>query len=319
MACTRVVSLLPAATEIVCKLGAAGALRGITQGCPQPRGLPGLPRVVSSALDTSGMTGAEIDAAVQAIRRGGRDMFTLDEAALRRADPDLIVCQDTCEQCAAHAAQVQRALNALGISPAVHSMDPRGIGGIMEGVTDLAALLGRDGEGRRLRKALETRAAAAGKAAARAAEGAGRRPRVLAVEWIDPLYTAGHWVPEMVEAAGGVNLASSAGERSRKMTVREAASTEPDVIVFMPCGLGAARAASEYSAKRAQLAADPAWAGTPAVRAGRLFAVDAGAYFSAPGMGTVDGIGVLANILWPGAPGLPPAPGGSYMRLRGGP
>ena len=119
----------------------------------------------------------------------------------------------------------------------------------------------------------------------------------------------------MVEAAGGENLVSSAGERSRGMAAGEAAASRPDVAVIMPCGFGAARAASEYLAPGSPLASDPGWRMTPAVRGGRVYAVDAGGYFSKPSIRIVDGVAVLAELLWPGAPGLPPAPPGSYARI----
>ena len=314
MPCKRIVSFLPSATELVCELGAAGMLRGITHECAQPEGAPPVPRVISAAFDASRMGSAEIDARVRAALGEGRGMFELDEDALRRADPDLIVCQSTCEACAPHAAQVRRALEVLGGSPAVHSVDPHNIDGVLDTVGDLAALLGREEEGLRLRASLDMRLSAARKAASAAAADAGKRPRVLAVEWTDPPYTAGHWVPEMVEAAGGENLASSAGEHSREMAPAEAAASRPDVAVIMPCGFGAARAASEYLAAGSPLAADPRWRATPAVRSGRVYAVDAGGYFSKPSIRIVDGVAVLAELLWPGAPGLPPAPPGSYVR-----
>lgn len=319
---TRVVSLLPSATDLVCELGAAGSLRGITHECELPAGLQPVPRVVSPVLDCSAMGGAEIDEAVRAARRAGRDLFELDEDAVRRADPDLIICQDTCEACAPHAALARRALEAAGGSAEVMSIDPHDIGGILDSVTAVASLLGRGGEGRRLRASLESRLraarAAAGAAAASAAAGGGGggpRPRVLALEWIDPPYTAGHWVPEMIEAAGGENLASSAGEHSRPMSVTEAAESAPDVAVVMPCGFDAARAAREYSAPGSPLASDPRWRGAPAARTGRVYAVDAGRYFSKPSIRVVGGVELLASLLWPGAPGLPPAPAGSYARL----
>lgn len=310
----RVVSLLPSATDLICELGAAGSLRGITHECELPAGLPPVPRVISPAVDFSAMGGAEIDAAVRAARRAGRELFELDEDAVSRADPDLIICQDTCEACAPHAAQAHRALEAAGGSAELLSIDPHDIRGILDSVTGVAPLLGRGREGRRLRASLESRLGAARAAAAAAASGK-ERPRALALEWIDPPYTAGHWVPEMVEAAGGVNLVSSAGEHSRPMSVKEAAESAPDVAVVMPCGFGADRAAAEYSAPGSPLAADPRWRGTPAVRSGRVYAVDAGGYFSKPSIRVVAGVEILASLLWPGAQGLPPAPDGSYARL----
>lgn len=318
MPCTRVVSLLPSVTELVCELGAAESLRGITHECEAPPGLSGIRRVVSPRLDWSAMGSAEIDAAVRAARDAGRGLFEIDEGALQAADPDLVICQDTCEACAPHAALARAALESLGGSPEVLSVDPHGIGGILESVTAVARMLGRDGAGRRLRSSLESRLAAARAATSRAAESAGgRRPRVLALEWTDPPYTAGHWVPEMVEAAGGENLVSSAGERSRPMPVEEAAGSGPDAAFVMPCGLGAARAASEYLAPGSPLPRDPRWMATPAARSGRVYAVDAGGYFSKPSIRVVAGVEILASVLWPGAPGLPSAPAGSCARIGG--
>ncbi len=317
MPCTRIVSLLPGATDLVCELGAAGSLRGVTHECEVPAGLPPVPAVIAPRLDWQAMGSAEIDDAVRAARGAGRGLFALDENALRAADADLIICQSTCEACAPHAAQVRAAVEALGGSPEVLSVDPHGIDGILESVTAVASLIGRAGAGRRLRSSLESRLRAVRLAASRAAESAGRRPRVLALEWIDPPYTAGHWVPEMVEAAGGENLVSAAGEHSRPMDVAEAAGCGPDVAVVMPCGFDADRAASEYSARGAPLAADPRWRATPAVRSGRVYAVDAGVYFSRPSIRVVGGVEALAAVLWPGAPGLPPAPRGSRVRLCG--
>ena len=312
----RVVSLLPSATDLICELGAAGSLRGITHECELPAGLPPVPRVISSAIDFSAMDGAAIDAAVRAARRAGRELFELDEDAVGRADPDLIICQDMCEACAPHAAQARRALEAAGGSAEVLSIDPHDIGGILDSITAVAPLLGRDGEGRRLRASLESRLRAARTAAAAAAAaGGGTRPRVLALEWIDPPYTAGHWVPEMIEAAGGVSLVGSAGDHSRPMSVEEAAKSAPDVAVVMPCGFDAARAAAEYSAPGSPLAADPRWRAAPAVRSGRVHAVDAGGYFSKPSIRVVAGVEILASLLWPGAPGLPAPPEGSHARL----
>ncbi len=298
----RIVSFLPAATEIIRGLGAQDMLCGVTDGCTLPGDAKNMPRIISPALDP-GMAGAEIDRAAGAMLARGEEVFTLDEDALREAKPDLIIAQDTCMVCAAHGGHLDRALEILGDMPDVYRMDPHNIDEILGCVDDLARMLDVAERGRRLRESLEARIEGA------RWRGTGRRPDVLALEWLDPMFTSGHWVPQMIGIAGGHDAISRTGDRSRRMSLAEAAGADPDIIILLPCGFGARRAMAEYNAT---LAKNHTWEKMRAVRSGAVFAVDAGAYFSGPGISTVTGIEILARIIRPAECAGLQVPGGSY-------
>ncbi len=303
----RVASLLPSATEMLYALGAREAVCAVTCACPQPEGAAPKPRIVEPAINTSGMGGRRIDGAVSALAAEGGEAFRLDAGALRRARPDLVVCQDACSACAIDGGQAGEAVAPMGAdAPEIYRMDPRGVGGVLDCVTELAGLLGMEEAGRRLRRSLEARIARVEKAVA-----GRRRPGVLALEWVDPPYSAGHWVPEMIRIAGGRSLAGEAGGRSRRIGIAEAAAADPEIAVLMPCGFDAGRAAAEYRASG--LAADAGWRAARAAAAGEVHAVDAGAHFSMAGVSTVTGIEVLAGIIHPGAA---PAGSGPCLRVR---
>ena len=277
--------MLPSATELVYALGCQDMLFGVTHECTYPCETASKPRIVKSVLDTSSMSSAEIDAKA---RLFGQDIFEVNMNLLHDIMPDIILVQDACRVCAPHAGSVSEALNSLPHKPLIHSMDPHSIGDIMDGVTTLAGILGVSERGARLRASLEERIARI--------DSSGERPRVLALEWLDPLFTSGHWIPEMIEAAGGTNLVSSAGERSREMTVQEAAGADADIILLMPCGFDAARAASEYDI----LKSSKEWQSQRAVQDGNVYALDANSHFSKPSIRAVDGIEILAGIMHPG-------------------
>lgn len=303
----RIASFLPGATEVIYALGAQDRLVGVTPQCTRPAEAMTKPRIVDAAVDARGLGSRRIDEAVRGALRGGLDAFVLNEGRIMEARPDLIVAQDTCRVCAPHAGQVLRAMDMLEPRPRLHLMDPHGVGEILSGIEELAEAIGlEDGRGAGLRAGMEERIGAVGGA------GFGRRPRVVAVEWLDPLFTAGHWVPEMVEIAGGQNMIGEAGGRSRVMAVDEVAGADPDIIVLMPCGLGAGRIRAEYERS---LKGDRAWAGIGAVRGGNVFAVDAGSFFSRPGIGIAAGIEILAKILHPELFAGMRTPRGAFARL----
>ncbi|ABK77071.1 ABC-type Fe3 -hydroxamate transport system, periplasmic component [Cenarchaeum symbiosum A] len=286
----RIVSFLPSATEMIYALGAQDMLHGVTHECDRPPEAASKPKVIRSSFDPAAMSSKEID---DATARAGEGVFVLDEKALMEARPDLIIAQDTCKVCAPHSAQAARALEIVDGARA-HSMDPHDMAGILDSITDLAGVIGREGEGREIRGALEERIAAAG--------AAGPGPRVLALEWVDPLYTSGHWVPDMIAAAGGTDAVGAAGAHSRRMDMEEAAASDPDKVVLMPCGFDAARAESEY---RGSLATNVRWRQMRAVAEGEVYAVDSAAYFTRPGIGVAAGVEIIANILRPGSADAP--------------
>lgn len=284
----RIVSLLPSATEIIYELGVQDRLFGVTHECRYPADAASKPRITTPAFESSRMSCGEIDGEVRRIYESGGDTFLIDAGALGRACPDLIVCQDTCRVCAVHTGQLEGALESLPERPATHAMDPHSVEEILDGIVGLAGAIGVEGRGRDLRRSLESRIS-------RVAEGArGEAPGVLVLEWLDPLFSAGHWVPEMIEAAGGRSLAGESGGRSRVMSLDEVASADPDIILLAPCGFDLRRTASEYGSS---LARSEDWRRLRAVRDGAVYALDAGSYFSRPGTATVTGIEVLAGIL----------------------
>lgn len=278
----RVLSLFPAATDIMYGIGAGGMLCGITDGCRQPPGAAPLPRVIRPPFDSGRLSSAEIESAVSA----GGGQFVLDEDAVRAAAPDLVIGQQTCRVCAAHEGHLGRVSELCG-GARTHLMGPRTIPGILESITELGRLTGMDGGAAamacRMREGIERVRRGARK----------RRPRVLAIEWLDPLYVAGHWVPEMVSIAGGENLGAEPGADSRRLGPGEVRRLSPDIIVAVPCGFGIARTVSEYGRT---LARDAGWNALGAVQAGAVYAANAG-HFSGPGPGIIEGIAALAGII----------------------
>lgn len=302
----RIVSLLPSATELIYELGLQDMLFGVTHECLYPADAASKPQVVSAVFDPESMSSSEIDEKTRKLAEEGAEIFRLDGVVLRDARPDLIVSQSTCEVCAAHGGRIDAALRVLQRKPQVYSMDPHGVAEILDGVVELAEMLGAGERGAELRRSLEARLERV--AAARP----GRRPRVLALEWLDPFFTSGHWVPEMIELAGGENLISRAGERSRTLHPGEIAEADPDVIILMPCGFGTGRTVLEY---RDTLHDRDGWRGLRAVGAGQVYAVDANSYFSKPSIRTVTGVEILARILHPGTFANITVPPGSFSAV----
>jgi len=286
----RIVSFLPSATELLYELGAQDLLYGVTHECLYPEDAKNKPRIINSVFDPEKMTSKEIDQTTCTLLEGGVDLFTLDKQNLLDANPDLIISQNTCEVCAAHTNQVNKAIEILKVRPHLHSMDPHNINEIFDSVMELSKIIGKEQVGTNLRESLETRIKKIKERKILA------RPRVLAIEWVDPLFTSGHWVPEMIDIAGGINLVSKIGEHSRRMTLDEAIKSDPEIIILMPCGFDTDRAASEY---HSSLSKNDSWNTIKAVKEKKVFAVDANSYFSKPSIRTVTGIEILSKILHP--------------------
>lgn len=266
----RIVSLLPSLTELVCALGRGDELVGVTHECDFPAGVERLPHLTRSRLAATASSAA-IDAAVA--EQGG-SLYDLDGDALARLRPDLILTQEQCDVCAVNEATVRRVAAGLPGAPRVESVNP----------TCLADL---DSMFRRIGDLLEARAAAEGliaRFAATAGEIARRREgrplrRVVVLEWFDPPFSAGHWNPEIVALAGGVEVLGAAGGRSRRLAWEEVAAADPERIILSPCGFTLERTAAELDA----LVRRPEWSGLAAVRRGGVALVDGSAYFSRPG------------------------------------
>jgi len=272
-------------------LGLGDSVAAVTHECDYPPGAEQLPHLTRSVIP-EGLDAAEIDRAVRDRTSRGESLYELDEAALDELDVDLIVTQQVCEVCAVSFDDVRAVAERLPSQPQVISLDPSTLGEVLADVPRLAEAAGVPEAGEQL-------AAEAGErleAVERAVEGA-RRPRVAALEWLDPIYIGGHWVPQMIELAGGEDLLGLPGEKSRTAEWRELEETAPEVVVSMPCGYYAEQAAAETMRWRRHLG----------LLGARVIAVDAAAYFSRPGPRLVDGVELLGHLLHPELVPAPPS------------
>jgi iron complex transport system substrate-binding protein len=282
----RIVSLVPAGTEIAFALGAGGDVVAATHDCDFPPAVRKLPRVTRSAI-APGSDSLAIDTQVRAAAERGESTFHLDAAALAAARPDLLLGQTLCAVCAVTVAQVPPTIHP---APIVVPLDGDSVEGIFADIDRAGVALGRRDAAGSLVADLRTRIAHVEWLVS-----GSPRPRVACLEWLAPLFNAGHWVPEQVAFAGGNDVLGEPGARSHELTLADVAAADPDIIVLMPCGFDAERAVAEMRA----LAADPAWDRLRAVRDGHVFAVDGNAYFSRPGPRVVDGIELLASLFHP--------------------
>jgi iron complex transport system substrate-binding protein len=273
----RIVSFLPAATEIVCTLGGGAGLVGRSHECDFPAEVGALPVVSRPALDIEALSQAEIDSAVSAHLRRGESLYVVDERLLRDLAPDVILTQDLCRVCAPSGNELSRTIASLPSKPEVVYLTPRTLAEIDENILAVGSVIGRSREARALVECNRARVARRREATAVR----GERTRVSFLEWTDPPYCAGHWVPEMIEIAGGEDRLSRTGEDSARITWDDIRAWSPELVIVAPCGYGLAEA---------QLAADR----LPAIPGARVQAVDANAYFARPGPRYVDGIEVLA-------------------------
>jgi iron complex transport system substrate-binding protein len=296
----RVVSLLPAATEIVAALGALDQLAGVTHECDHPPEVAHLPRVTSTTVDRDAGSGA-IDAEVRALAATGAAVFTLDAALVAALAPGVLLTQGVCEVCALPESEVDRAVAALGTAPVVVSLGGTTLDGVWDDVRRVGAAIGRRAEAEQLIASSEARVRVVHETlkAARAP-----RPRVAVLEWLDPLFVAGHWSPELVRRAGGVDVLAQPGMHSVQIDVDAVRAADPEVLLFAPCGFDVRRAAREA---RALLDTDPwRWA-----RGRGAWALDGNALTSRPGPRLVDAIETMAAIF---APGLFENPRPAYAR-----
>jgi iron complex transport system substrate-binding protein len=280
----RIVSLVPHATELLFALGLGEEIVAVTHECDYPQQALERPHVTRDVLP-AGLSAGEIDAAVRERTAKGEAIYELDRAALAQLAPDLIVTQELCPVCAVSYEEVAELASELPSCPRVIALDPKTLGETLGDVRTLAEATGRREQGIEL----------VGEAAARIdrvklAVRAQPRVRVAALEWLDPVYAAGHWTPQMIELAGGEDVLALPGEPSRVVSWEQVAAARPEVVVLMPCGYDASRAREEGASFAAELAA---------LGAERVVAVDASAYFSRPGPRLIDGVELLGQILHP--------------------
>ncbi|MFL6502595.1 MAG: cobalamin-binding protein [Nitrososphaera sp.] len=304
----RIVSFLPSATEMLYNLGAGSQIVGVTHECKYPYQARKKPQVIHPSFDPSKMTGRDIDNKIVELLQSGKDIYVVDEDILKRVHPDLIVAQGLCEVCSPFTKEINRAVHLLeDRKPDVLILDPHNLDDILENISDLAEKISRVMEGRKILSALRKRIDTVHNMKIKT------KPKVLCLEWIDPIFTGGHWIPQMVEYAGGINGISSVGERSRRMDIDEAAQLDPDTIVLMPCGFDIKQTLKELS----MLARNEKWTSLRAVKNGNVYAVNANAYFSKPGPRIVVGLEILAKILHPEASQEINVPRGSYKKVGG--
>lgn len=294
----RILSLLPSATEIVYALGLEDDLVGVTHECDWPPAARAKRSVSFSALPAAAEP-AEVDRLVSASINGGEPIYRLDNDAVRELRPDLVLTQDLCAVCAVPSGHVNDALELLGCRAEVLSMDPSSLGEVLDCVLLVGTVTGTESAAMALVDGLRERLRAVSDGVAER-----ERPRTFALEWSDPPFNGGHWVPEMIELAGGEPVLASRGTPSVRVSWDQIVSASPQVVVFMPCG---------YDLDGAVVEAGPLL-DRPEISDAAFFAVDASSYFSRPGPRLVEGVEILASALHPET--APERPAGTVRRLR---
>lgn len=295
----RICSLLPGATEIAFALGLGDQIVGVTHECDYPADAKQKPVVVRSAIDSHSLSGQEIDRKVGELLQAGKGLYLIVEEALRASAPELIITQGLCDVCALDYNEVVRAAARLPVQPAIVSLNPHSFADVMDDVVRIGVATHSQVAADTFVSGLRQRVEQIG-----LGEPA-YRPRVVCLEWFEPLYVAGHWVPEMVALAGGLDVLGRYGEPSFRVDWSSVLDAHPEIILLMPCGFDVRRAVKEANALRTL----PHWEELQAVKHGRVYALNGSAYFSRPGPRLVNGLEILARIIHPetvAAP-IPPA------------
>jgi iron complex transport system substrate-binding protein len=287
----RVCSLLPSATEIAFALGLGDSVVGVTHECDYPPEARKKPVVVKSAIDPRTNSSGQIDAIVNEYLQSKKSVYTIDLSRFREANPDVILTQELCDVCAVDYQEVAEAAKSLSKKPKIVSLTPASLLDVLGDITRVGEATGKEKEAKAFVDSLRKRIERVTNQASRSSS----RPRVACLEWLDPIYTAGHWVPEMVELAGGKNGLGQKGLPSARIDWSRVADFAPEVIVLMPCGFDVQRTLREINL----LYRLPGWSELPAVQEKRIFAVNGNAYFSRSGPRLVDGLEILAQIIHP--------------------
>ena len=287
----RVCSLLPGATEIAFALGLGDDVVGVTHECDYPPEARQKPVVVHGLINSNRMTSLEIDRWVGERLGSNQGLYLLDEERLREAAPDVILTQGLCDVCAIDYNEVVAASETLAKKPKIVSLTPNCLTDVLDDVARVGEATGQRHIAERVVEDLEQRISSVREQAATSSA----RPRVACLEWFDPIYFAGHWVPEMIELAGGHDVLGRKGEPSAKIAWAKVVEHAPDVIVLMPCGYDVQRTLNEAGV----LQGLEGWRELPAVKAGKVYAVNGHAFFSRPGPRLVDGLEILAHIIHP--------------------
>jgi iron complex transport system substrate-binding protein len=286
----RIASFLPSATEIVYALGLDDRLVAVSHECDYPPIAREKPVVVHSAVDSAALSSGEIDQRVRALLANGESLYAIDERQLRALSPELILTQDLCQVCAPSGNLVTDVLRTLTPAPNVLWLTPRSLDDILENIQMVGVATGCAERAESMIADLRARLTTVAECVRNEP-----RPRVSFIEWVDPIYCAGHWIPEMIEQAGGADALGRARGESTRVEWHDIMRWAPEVLIVAPCGFDVKRSLDD--ARR--LTALPGWRELPAVRDGRVYPVDANAYFARPGPRVVDGTELLAHLFHP--------------------
>ena len=292
----KIVSFLPSATEILYELDAEPEIYGVTHECNYPENAKSKPRVINSSFDTTRMSSQEIDNKIVELFNNGKEIYIINDNILTEIRPNIIVAQGICEVCSPHSKEINRAISILKYKPQIVILDPHNLKDILDNIIEIAKSIGTIEKGKNLIRLLESRIDKIKNITN--SKNKKDLPKILCLEWIDPFFTAGHWVPEMVEIAGGVNGLSKSKERSRRASIEEIKKFDPDKIILMPCGFNIDRTIKEYK-NNTSINKNQEWNNLRAIKNNELYVVDARSYFSKPGPRTITGIEILAKIISP--------------------
>ncbi len=308
----RIVSFLPSATEILYEIGAGSQIIGVTHECNYPKEAKLKPKIINSAFDASTMSSKEIDDKIVELFSNGKDIYVINDNYLKELRPDIIVAQGICEVCSPFTKEIKRAISILGYNPEVIILDPSDISDILDNIYEVSRSVGKIKKGQNLVKSLEYKINKIKKITE--LKNKKDLPKILCLEWIDPFFTAGHWIPEMVEIAGGINGLSKPKEQSRRTSIEEIKKFDPDKIILMPCGFNIDRTIKEIK-NTTTLNNNQEWNNLRAIKNNELYVVDAGSYFSKPGPRTITGIEILTKIISPNEFEHITIPENSYSKL----
>jgi len=303
----RICSFLPSTTEIICELGLADNLIGITHECDYPEAVLEKDRVIMSNIDHKSLSSKEIDDLVTENFRNGKSTYLVDIEKLKAANPDIIFTQGLCEVCAVSGNQVLEAVEVLENRPEIISLEPGTVDEVLESIVTIGNATGKSEQAGELVASLKKRIDIIRNISVRERD----KPRVFCLEWLEPPFVAGHWVPDMVEIAGGDNGLRSKGEQSVKVEWDDILDFAPHYIFVMPCGFNIDKTINEIDA----VTSNSIWHQTPASQKGNVYLVDANSYFSRPGPRIVDGIEIIARTIHPDLFKMEPPPG-SILNLR---
>jgi len=303
---TRIVSFLPSATEILYLLGSQDQLLGVTHQCNFPPEAKNKPQVIKPVFDSESMTSMQIEEKIQELSRLQKDYFIIDFELLKEIRPDIIISQGLCEVCSPHTKETDKAIRYLDEKPQTLVLDPHNVDDILQNIIDVAKTVGKETDGRQIRASFTKRIENI------STTFKSNKPKVICLEWFDPFYICGHWVPQMVEIAGGINGISITGERSRKMDFSEIVEFDPDILILLPCGFDLERIIIEYES----LSHNQQWNSLRAVQTDMVFALDALSYFSRPSPRIITGIEILAKIFNPQPFSNLTTPSNAYVRIK---